>query len=66
MSNDELAQKRWQSIPGDIRKKFEENVFCSECGLTTIVNYQVDSVDHDIVLKGYCEKCNEKVARVID
>ncbi|MFD2656929.1 MULTISPECIES: hypothetical protein [Gracilibacillus] len=66
MPNDELAKKRWLAIPGDVRKKLESNVFCSNCGETTIVDYEVDSVNHTIILKGYCKKCNGEVARVID
>ncbi|KHF39142.1 hypothetical protein LQ50_17080 [Halalkalibacter okhensis] len=63
---DELALKRWQAMPADIRKRLEDNVFCSNCGVTTIVNYHVDSSDFAIILKGYCQKCNKEVARVID
>ncbi|WP_237563730.1 hypothetical protein [Halalkalibacter okhensis] len=53
-------------MPADIRKRLEDNVFCSNCGVTTIVNYHVDSSDFAIILKGYCQKCNKEVARVID
>ncbi|WP_254871154.1 hypothetical protein [Bacillus sp. Marseille-Q1617] len=66
MPVDELALKKWKSMPPDLRKRLEGNVFCSKCGVTTIVDYHVDSIDHDIVLKGHCKKCNGKVARVID
>lgn len=66
MPIDELAKKRWLSMPTNIRKMLESNVFCSSCGETTIVDYEVDSENHQIVLIGYCKNCQEKVARVID
>jgi hypothetical protein len=66
MPTDEIAKKKWLSEPSHIRKMFEGNVFCVSCGLTTIVNYEVNSVNFTIVLEGYCKKCNGKVARVID
>ncbi|MRG84968.1 hypothetical protein [Salinibacillus xinjiangensis] len=66
MPIDELARKRWLSIPADIRKELEENVFCGNCFVTTIVDYQVDSEDGNLVLKGKCKSCNRDVARVID
>lgn len=67
MYNDEIAEKKWMSLPSSTRKKLEENVFCGNCGgATTIVDYQVESVDYQIILKGRCKKCDGKVARVID
>ncbi|MGM0854936.1 MAG: hypothetical protein ACQEWI_20410 [Bacillota bacterium] len=53
-------------MPEHIRKKFEGNVFCPACGVTTIVDYSVDSDNHNIVLKGSCKTCGRKVARVIE
>jgi hypothetical protein len=66
MPTDEIAKKKWLSMPSDIRKRFEGNVFCSACGVTEIVDYEVDSVDYNIYLKGSCKKCKKPVARVID
>ncbi|MFC4322567.1 hypothetical protein [Litchfieldia salsa] len=66
MPIDELAKKRWLANPADVRKVFEDNVFCSTCGVTTIVDYHVESINQNLVLKGHCKKCNGNVARVID
>ncbi|MDL4840567.1 hypothetical protein [Aquibacillus rhizosphaerae] len=66
MKSNELALKRWQTMPSHIRKKLEDNVYCSTCGVTTIVDYYVDFADYAIVLKGNCKSCNHRVARVID
>ncbi|ADU32073.1 hypothetical protein [Evansella cellulosilytica] len=66
MQKDELAERRWKAFPSDIRKNLEGNVYCSNCGVTKIVNYDVYSSDYDIVLKGQCNKCHDTVVRVID
>ncbi|MDG5789356.1 hypothetical protein QA612_17995 [Evansella sp. AB-P1] len=66
MQKDELAEKRWLAFPNEIRKKLEENVFCSRCGVTTIIDYTVYSSDFNILLKGRCKECNGEVARLID
>ncbi|MGD6959043.1 hypothetical protein ACQCWA_15385 [Rossellomorea aquimaris] len=66
MSKDELANRRWMAIPGHIRKKLEGNVFCRNCGVTTIIDYIVGSENHKTVLEGRCEKCGAAVARLID
>ncbi|WP_374055053.1 hypothetical protein [Rossellomorea sp. FM04394] len=63
---DDLAHKRWMTKPAHIREKFEGNVYCRACGVTTIVDYSVDSDNHNIVLKGSCKTCGGKVARVIE
>ncbi|RKQ33993.1 hypothetical protein [Oceanobacillus halophilus] len=65
MSLDQLAKKRWLTIPSNTRKKVEENVYCGNCGVTTIVNYEVDSSNFRVFLEGYCEKCGSKVMRVV-
>ncbi|TMU84242.1 hypothetical protein FGG79_15205 [Bacillus sp. BHET2] len=66
MNKDEIAYRRWMAIPVHTRKKLEGNVFCRNCGVTTIVDYIVDSENHKIVLVGKCEKCGGRVARLID
>ncbi|MBB6454611.1 hypothetical protein HNQ94_003100 [Salirhabdus euzebyi] len=66
MPIDEIARKKWLAIPESERKTLEESVFCSECYVTTIVDYHVESIDFNIVLKGKCKKCGKDVARMID
>lgn len=41
---DELAHKRWMTLPEHI------NVFCPSCCVMTIVDYSVDSDNHNLVL----------------
>ncbi len=66
MSKDELANKRWMALPGNIRMELVGNVFCRNCGVTTIIDYIVGSENHKIVLQGKCEKCGAPIARLIE
>ncbi|XXM71949.1 hypothetical protein ACQ0QQ_20110 [Lysinibacillus sphaericus] len=66
MPRDELAERRWKSIPADIRKELESNVYCINCNETTITDYEVEYEHPHIILNGYCKKCRGGVTRVID
>jgi hypothetical protein len=57
---------KWRAIPPEIRAKLLDNVFCSKCKLTTIVDYTVEEDEFGLILKGKCKKCGEPVARVIE
>jgi hypothetical protein len=63
---DELAAKRWKALNPEIRKKLESNVFCRKCGVTTIVDFEVEYTNSQFTLKGSCQKCHGPVARVVD
>ena len=65
---DFVAKKKWLSIAPELRKRIESNVFCAQCGCTTIqTGYRVESLQHgDIILKGKCKKCGDEVARVVE
>lgn len=61
------AYQKWRSIPADIRKKLEQNVWCSFClDVVTIENYVVKESPPGIVLEGKCKKCGHEVARFIE
>ncbi|KMJ56291.1 hypothetical protein AB685_22730 [Bacillus sp. LL01] len=60
------AAQKWAKIPKDFQKQLIENVFCSKCGVTTIVNYTLKDGEHGIVLKGTCKTCGSNVARVVE
>ena len=71
VSNQEVisfsANKKWLSIPEEIRRKLENNVWCGSCcGVVKIEKYTVKEVSSGIVLEGKCHKCGHDVARVID
>lgn len=42
------------------------NVFCSNCKLTSIVDYATVSDAHGIVLKGKCAKCCGAATRYLE
>ena len=60
------ALRKWNKIDKEHQKLIIENVFCSNCKVTTIVNYSITSDKYGIILKGKCKKCGKDVARVIE
>lgn len=63
----ELARKRWESIPADIRQRLLSNVWCGQCRHeTTITNFSGTIKGGDLLLVGRCAECRNDVARVIE
>ena len=60
------AIEKWSKIPKHIQKKLLENVFCSACGVTRIVDYSMYDDKAGILIKGKCKKCDKEVARLIE
>ncbi|MDE5414764.1 hypothetical protein [Alkalihalobacterium chitinilyticum] len=60
------AIRKWKGIPDDFKQKILSNVFCINCGVTTIINYSIHDDSDGILLKGVCKKCKEPVARCIE
>ncbi|MBO8157176.1 MAG: hypothetical protein H0Z32_12005 [Bacillaceae bacterium] len=61
------VNKKWLSIPKDIRKKLLKNVFCVNClGAVEITSYIIEEHEMGIVLKGKCKNCGHDVARVVE
>lgn len=61
------ANKKWLSIPEEIRKKLERNVYCTNCcDVVQIVNYSVKDSPPGFALEGKCKKCGGDVARFIE
>lgn len=61
------ANKKWLSIPKDIRNSLLSNVWCGNCSdVTTITAFIIEEHDFGIVLKGKCKNCGKDVARVIE
>jgi len=61
------ALELWQKIPEWAQEKLLSNVYCSHCNaMTTVVEFTGQVVGGDIVLKGKCQSCEGKVARVIE
>lgn len=60
------ALKKWREMPSDWKELLLNNVFCSNCKITSVVDYTVVSGEYGIVLKGKCAKCGERVARSVE
>ena len=64
---DKKAMNRFNQIPDDIKSKILSNVYCSKCkDMVKIVDFEATMDKDDLVLKGKCEKCSGKVARLIE
>ena len=61
------AKKIWESIPGSIRLKLLNNVWCTQCGEITAIGNVCGKVESGmLVLTGVCTRCGGEVARVIE
>ena len=60
------AAQKWNKLSKNIQELLLNNVFCSNCGVTTIVEYSMHNDKFGILLKGKCKKCGEDVARLIE
>lgn len=60
------AMRKWRKIPKDIQHKLINNVFCSTCFNTTIVDYTLHDEKMGILLRGKCKTCGEDVARLVE
>ena len=63
---DIIAARKWAKIPPDRQRKLVSNVYCTKCGITTIVDYSMYNRSYGIFLKGKCKNCGSTVARTID
>jgi hypothetical protein len=63
---DFAALLKWNKMPKDIQKRILDNVFCSNCYVTTIVDYTMSDEEHEIVIKGKCKKCGKDIAHVVE
>jgi hypothetical protein len=50
-SDDVLPEDKWNRISLSNQKKILDNVFCSKCMVTTIIDYTIENSSYDIVLR---------------
>jgi len=61
------AEKRWKEIDRWTQTRLLNNVWCSSChNETTIVRFTGRIEQSDLILEGFCIKCDGPVARVIE
>lgn len=64
---DKKAMQKFNQIPDDIKSKILSNVYCSKCkDIVRIVDFEATVDKDDLLLKGKCENCSGKVARLIE
>jgi hypothetical protein len=60
------AVQKWSKLPRNMQELLLNNVFCSTCGVTTLVEYSMYNDKFGILLQGKCKKCGKEVARLIE
>lgn len=60
------AAQKWAKIPKNIQQLIINNVFCSTCGVTTIVEYTFSDDKFGILVIGKCKKCGNDVRRLVE
>ena len=60
------AAQKWNKIPKNVQELLLNNVFCSTCGVTTIIDYSLHNEKLGVLLKGKCKKCGYNVARLVE
>ncbi len=60
------AAQKWAKLPRNIQELLVNNVFCSACGVSTIVEYTLHADKFGVLLKGKCRECGLNVARLVE
>ena len=60
------AAQKWSKIPKNIQERLLNNVYCSACGETPIVDFSMHNDKFGVVLKGKCKQCGKDVARLAE
>ena len=66
MASDMEALRKWRELDKATQNTLLRNVFCPDCFVTTIVDYEITSDKFGIVLRGKCKQCGHDVARLIE
>lgn len=60
------ALRKWKEISPEIQQLLLQNVFCSTCGVTKIVDYTLHNDRFGVVLEGKCKQCGNQIARLVE
>jgi len=60
------AAQKWSKFSRNMQELILNNVFCSTCGVTAIVEYSIHNDKFGILIKGKCKKCGKEVARLVE
>ncbi len=57
----------WGLIAREARERILKNVFCGKCrGSVEMVRFTGEEENGDVILKGCCATCGQKVGRVVE
>ncbi|MGY4690957.1 hypothetical protein [Salibacterium sp. K-3] len=65
-THDFSAYQKWSRIPKDTQQRLIQNVFCANCGETTMVDIELKDEEHGVLLEGSCKTCGADVARLVE
>ena len=61
------AKMLWDAIPGDVRLRILNNVWCANCSQATGIGNISGKVEKgDLILRGVCTRCGGNVTRLIE
>jgi len=60
------AAQKWAKIPSHTKQLLVNNVFCTNCGETTITDYSLQDNRFGVSLEGKCNNCGNEVARLVE
>jgi hypothetical protein len=60
------AVQKWSKFSKNMQEQLVNNVFCSTCGVTTIVEYMLHNDKLGLLLEGKCKKCGNSAARLVE
>ncbi len=64
---DKKAMQRFNQIPEEIKPKILSNVYCTSCReMVTIIDFEGRIEGSDLILRGKCKICLNKVVRLIE
>ena len=66
MIDDLKAIQKWKKIDKQHQDMLLKNVFCADCGVTTIVDYSLLDDQYGLVLEGKCKKCGKAIVRYVE
>ena len=66
MPSDIEALRNWSKLDKATQKLLLTNVFCVNCEITIMVDYDITMHRFGIILRGKCKQCGHDVARIVE
>ena len=62
---DSKSVQKWRKISKYMQERLLKNVYCSACGVATILDFSMYNDKFGVALKGKCKKCGKDEARLV-